>query len=323
MGIELLTYYLAPMEGLTGYIYRNVYSESFPKFDKYFTPFIVPGAKGILKTREQKEISPENNRGLLVIPQILTNQAEGFLRTVQLLEQYGYREVNLNLGCPSGTVTAKGKGAGFLGSPRELKLFLDEIFQKSKLKISVKTRIGVEDPEEFGPLLELFNQYPMEELIIHPRLRREFYKGKPNLNAFEEAVKKSSLPLCYNGDLFTVEDVFAFHEQFPSVERLMIGRGLMGNPGLLLAIRNGSFLTKESFYDFHRNLVEAYREKLSDKDALLRMKELWFYMGNLFEDSQKDLKKIRKSSQLSQYLDIVEELFFKKEFLPQRGFYVV
>ncbi len=321
MGIESLTYYLAPMEGLTGYVYRNVYSESFPHFDKYFTPFIVPGAKGILKTREQKEVSPENNRGLIVVPQILTNQAEGFLRTVQVLKRYGYREVNLNLGCPSGTVAAKGRGAGFLGNPRELKAFFDEIFQEPDLKISVKTRIGVEDQEEFEPLLELFDQYPIEELIIHPRLRTDFYKGKPNLAAFSKAVAGSSLPLCYNGNLFTLEDVIAFHEQFPSVERLMIGRGLMGNPGLLLAIRKGCFLTKERFCDFHENLVEAYRENLSDKDALFRMKELWFYMGGLFEDSQKDLKKIRKSSQLSQYLSIVEALFSEKKFLPKAGFY--
>lgn len=168
--------YLAPLEGITGYTYRRALYNCFGGFDKYFIPFILPNQKGHLSTREKKDIMPENNEGMYAVPQILTKNAEDFIQTAETLQEYGYNEVNLNLGCPSKTVVTKGRGAGFLDRPDELDKFLDEIFRKCDMKISIKTRLGMDDPEEFEDLLTIYNKYPLEELIVHARVQKDYYK---------------------------------------------------------------------------------------------------------------------------------------------------
>ena len=219
-----MKYYLAPLEGVTTYVYRNAYHKHFHPMDKYFTPFIVPHKEKKFSTREKKELSPENNQGLFVVPQLLTNNAEDFLKTAKDITQFGYDEINLNLGCPSGTVVAKNKGSGFLAFPEELDRFLDEIYEKANFKISIKTRIGKEDPEEFYQLLEIYNKYPVEELIIHPRVQTDYYKNTPNWEMFDEAYKHSKNPFCYNGDIFTSENYNEFHKRFKNIDTIMLGR---------------------------------------------------------------------------------------------------
>lgn len=213
-----MNYYLAPLESVTTYIFRNAYHRYFLPLDKYFTPFIVPHPNKKFNTREKKELSTEHNHGLYVVPQLLTNKAEDFITTAKEIENMGYKEINLNLGCPSGTVVAKGKGSGFLAYPEELDRFLDNIYSKLDMKISVKTRIGKTSPDEFHRLIEIYNKYPLEELIVHPRLQTDFYKNKPNLQIFKEAVEMSRHSLCYNGDIYTVEDFQKFSEHFPTKE---------------------------------------------------------------------------------------------------------
>ena len=225
-------YYLAPLEGITTHIYRRAYHACFHPMNKYFTPFLVPHTKRGFNTRELNDILPENNEGMRLVPQILTNDAKGFLQTVEKLEDYGYEEVNLNLGCPSKTVVSKNRGSGFLAMPDELDRFLDEIYSGTQVRISIKTRIGKHSPDEFGRLLEIYNQYPVEELIIHPRLQQDFYKNTPNLEVFAEAVRESRNPLCYNGDIFSVTDRDRIKERFPEVKTYMMGRGILVNPGL-------------------------------------------------------------------------------------------
>ena len=210
-----MKYYFAPMEGITGYIYRNVHHRFFPGVDKYFTPFLSPGSKKTMTPRELRDILPENNQGYTLIPQILTNKSEDFLRLCRDLKEYGYREINLNLGCPSGTVVSKKKGAGFLEYPGELDRFLEEIFSGTDLDISIKTRVGKDDPEEFEELLGIYNKYPLKELIIHPRVQTDYYKNHPNLEVFAQALEKAKVPVCYNGDLFTEELYEDFRKQFP------------------------------------------------------------------------------------------------------------
>lgn len=204
--------------------------------DKYFTPFLSPHTKRGFNAKELAEILPENNKGMRLVPQILTNRAEDFLGTAEKLTYYGYGEINLNLGCPSKTVVSKGRGSGFLADPEGLDRFLDEIYSKAKVKISIKTRIGKDDPEEFLGLLKIYNRYPAEELIIHPRIQTDFYKNKPNLEMFEEAVRTSRIDLCYNGDICSKEDAGMIQNRFPSVDTCMIGRGIIENPGLLSEI---------------------------------------------------------------------------------------
>lgn len=166
-----MEFYFAPLEGITTYIYRNAYSHAFGSADRFFTPFLVPGGKRGLSSKERGEILPQNNEGLHVVPQLLTRNAQDFLKGCRELADYGYQEVNLNLGCPSGTVTSKGRGAGFLADLRGLESFLDEVFANVQIEVSIKTRLGMEDISEWEDILALYNQYPLKELIVHPRLR--------------------------------------------------------------------------------------------------------------------------------------------------------
>ena len=317
-----MKYYLAPMEGITGYLYRNALKEFFTFPDKCFTPFIAPNQNRCLSGREKKDVAPEHNQGMYTVPQILTNRAEDFIRTCRELKELGYREVNLNLGCPSGTVAAKKRGAGFLAEPRELDAFLEQIFEKAELPISVKTRLGIEEPEEFYPILEIYNKYPLRELIIHPRAQKDFYKNKPHMEVFREALMKSPHEICYNGDLFTHKDLEEFKSAYPEVKKVMIGRGFLVNPGFLDVIE-GREVTAGQLFAFHERLLSDYERELSgDTQVLFKMKELWFYMIRLFADSDRETKKIRKAQKLWEYREIVERLFREKELvIPERLYF--
>ena len=306
-----MNYYLAPLEGITTYIYRRAYHTHYRAMDKYFTPFLVPHTKKDFNTREKNDILPEHNRGMYLVPQILANDSEGFLNTVQKLKGYGYQEVNLNLGCPSKTVVSKGRGSGFLIYTDELNRFLDEIYTKSDVKISIKTRIGKYGADEWGKLLEIYNQYPLEELIVHPRIQQQFYKGKPDLSAFEDAMKECKHPLCYNGDIFGAEDIEKIKEQFPELSCVMLGRGILRNPELVEVIETGKDgIDIKRLRAFHDQIYEDYQEvSCGDKNVLFKMKELWCYLGMLFPGEDKLLKKIRKAEKLGKYEAIVDELF--------------
>lgn len=318
-----MKYYFAPMESITGYIYRRAYAECFHPLDKYFTPFLVPGTKRVFRDKEIRDILPENNVGLCLVPQLLCNRSEDFIRGAKELWHYGYREINLNLGCPSGTVMSKEKGAGFLKDPDRLDAFFEQVFSNLDLdmKISVKTRIGIFKAEEFETLLQVYNRYPISELIVHARLQKDYYKGKPDLTAFSMAVRESKNPLCYNGNLFTVQDVENFTREFQGVDRLMLGRGILGNPALINELKGEASLTADSFMNFHGRLVEEYGGIYSgEKDVLFRMKELWFYMSHMFSNSEKYMKKIRKAGTLLAYEEAVRELIQNQEIVAGAGF---
>ena len=317
-----MKYYLAPMEGITGHIYRNVYEKYFHNIDKYFTPFIVPNQSLSLKTKELRDLLPENNEGLNVVPQILTNDAEGFILTANKLKQLGYDEINLNLGCPAGTVVSKKRGSGFLAYPDELDKFLDEIYKISDMKISIKTRLGKERPEEFYNLIEIYNKYPLEELIIHPRTREDFYGNIPNLKMFKEALSLSKHPICYNGDIFTTENYNEIVKEFPEIDKVMLGRGVLANPGLIGEIRENNFISKEILKEFHDEIFENYTILLNeDKNAMYRMKELWGYMSHIFTDNKKYYKKIKKAQKAKDYREAVSRLFEEQEIIKGAGLF--
>ena len=311
-----MNFYFAPMEGLTGYIYRNAHNAFFNNIDKYFSPFIVANQSESFKTRELNDILPENNQGLVLIPQLLTNSAKDFIHTSKKIKLLGYNEINLNLGCPSGTVVSKNRGSGFLSKREELDVFLDEVFSRSITKISLKIRIGKDKPEEFYDLIQIFNKYPIEELIIHPRTQKDFYKNKPNLKIFKESLILSKSPVCYNGDIFTIGNFKEFSADFPSVDTLMLGRGLLKNPGLISYITNDIKLEKKLLKDFHDKIYEDYKRVLSgDRNVLFKMKELWFYMTPIFTNNEKYAKKIKKSEKLYDYDDAVSSLFREQDVL--------
>lgn len=317
-----MKYYLAPMEGITGYIYRNAYAKSFNNIDKYFTPFIVPNESKSLKTKEFKDMLPENNVGLKIIPQILTDDAQGFKFTCNKLKQLGYEEVNLNLGCPSSIVVSKGRGSGFLARKKELEAFLDEIYKIEDMKISIKTRIGKDSPDEFYQLLDIYNKYPLEELIIHPRTQKDFYGNKPNLEVFKDALSLSKHSICYNGDIFTVEDHDNIKALFNSVDKMMLGRGILANPGLMHEIKNSSLIDKQMLAEFHEEIFQSYREFFGDdRYALFRMKELWGYMIYIFSNSKEYSLAIKKSQNVSEYNQAVLRLLKEQEIVAGAGLF--
>ena len=316
-----MKFYFAPMEGVTGYIYRNIHHSYYPKVDKYFTPFIVANQSVSLKTRELQDIKPEHNQGMNVVPQILTNNAHDFIQTSKKLKEFGYEEINLNLGCPSGTVVAKGKGSGFLARKDDLNRFLEEVFEAKVTKISIKTRIGRDNPEEFQDLISIYNQYPLEELIIHPRIQKDFYKNTPNLTVFSEGLNRSKHEVCYNGDIFTARDYEDFVASYPQVNAIMLGRGIITNPALIQEITTGVGLEKCILKEFHDRLVVEYRRVLSgDRDVLFKMKEVWHYWSYIFMDYEKYRKKIRKAERFSDYERAVENLFFEQEIKKGAGY---
>ncbi|MFR8814054.1 MAG: tRNA dihydrouridine synthase [Lachnospiraceae bacterium] len=313
-----MKYYMAPMEGLTGYVYRNAYHKFFRPMDRYFTPFI---ANKKMSNGEIRDLLPEHNEGMHVVPQILTNRSEDFLAVAKEIAQYGYDTVNLNVGCPSGTVVAKGRGAGLLAEPEVLDHFLYEIFEGYAGKISIRTRIGMEDENEWQDILAVYEKYPLEELIIHPRVRKDFYKGNPRLDAFSYAMEESGHRLCYNGDICSAEDLQDRKERFPDLDRVMLGRGLLCNPFLIEMSKTADDAAhdhmqekKDRLYAFHQEILEGYIQIMSgDRNVLFRMKELWFYLGNCFTNADKYLKKIKKSERLVAYQAAVDALFHEQE----------
>lgn len=297
-----MRYYFAPMEGVTGAVYRRTHHKFFEGIDKYYMPFITPTTKAKLTPRQRRDVAPEANDGVPAVPQLLTKNAADFIWAANALADLGYEEVNLNLGCPSGTVTAKGKGAGFLAHPEELDRFFDAVFSACKGKITVKTRLGMEDPAEFDRLLAIYNRYPIAELTIHPRVRQDFYKGAVREGDFAAALPQCRMPVCYNGDIVTEADAHAVGARYPAVGSLMIGRALIGDPSLVTQIKGGKGADRAQLADFHNALYEGYCEAFGDRRlAVLRMKEVWFYQLNLFEDSEKYGKRLRKAVSPADY----------------------
>lgn len=306
-----MKFYLAPMEGITGYVFRNAYNKYFGDVDRYFTPFLVANQNVSLKTREIRDIKPENNQGMEVIPQILTNNSLDFINLSKLLrDEYGYSEVNLNLGCPSGTVVTKKKGAGFLQDTDRMKNFFDEVFNASVTSISIKTRIGMYDHDEFDEILEVFRQYPFSEIIIHPRLREDYYKNTPDWNAFSKAIDSGCGPLCYNGDIYTTDKYKKLTARFPDVQRVMLGRGILSDPFLIAKIKGDDNVDMDRLYKFYKCLVQLYRQEMDcDNNVLFKIKELWLYLGKMFSNYDDYAKKIKKSSTLNDLNIAVSNLF--------------
>ena len=317
-----MKFYLAPMEGITGYIYRQAYNSCFKPMDRYFTPFLAPKHKSGFSNKELNDILPEHNQGMEVIPQILTSDPEDFLDTAVKLKEYGYTEVNLNLGCPSGTVAAKGKGAGFLKDTEKLARFLGEVsegMERENLHFSIKTRVGVESEEEFQTLLGLYNQCPLTELIIHPRVLKDFYKYNVRMNAFKEGFEKSRHSVCYNGDIFRRKDYDRLVKEYPDLDKIMMGRGIMMNPFLMEEIADGTSQKvsgkmsadrkADRLEKFHRLLCDGYTHVMSgDRPVLFKMKELWGFLIHSCPEEEKLMKKIRKAQHLAEYEGVVSEL---------------
>lgn len=297
--------YFAPLEGITGYVFRNAYEKYYGGIDKYFTPFISPHTKKLMDSREKRDILPENNKGLRVVPQVLTNKAEDLIDLAkQLHEEYGYEEINLNLGCPSKTVTTKAKGSGFLEYPDRIEELFDRYFKACDVKLSIKTRIGYYEVEEATKLLNMYERFPFEEVIIHPRLGSQMYKGTPYYDVFEEYLERTKHSLCYNGDINSPKDLQSLSSKWEICDKFMLGRGLIARPGMLQDKNEWN-----RFKVFHDELVEGYYAYMcEDKNTLFKMKELWTWWAAMFSGKEKIIKKIKKASTLQEYRQFVKML---------------
>ncbi len=299
-----MRYYYAPMEGLTDSIYRRLHHKYFGGIDRYYMPFISPTIHRTLTHKEDRELPMADSVDFCAIPQILTKIPEDFLWAAQVCADRGYTEVNLNVGCPSGTVVSKGKGSGMLRSPAELDAFLEAIFKDSPLPISVKTRLGLENPEDFVSLLEVFNRYPIKELTIHPRVRKDFYKEPVREEWFRYAYENSKNPLCYNGNIMTRDQADSVSVQYSGVDAVMIGRALIADPGMLCG---GT--TAKALEGFLGELTEEYiREFGSARNAMFRLKENWGFLRHRFENSDKLWKQLRKTTDIHEYNAITAQI---------------
>lgn len=299
-----MRYYYAPMEGLTDSIYRRLHHKYFGGIDRYYMPFLSPTIHRTLTHKEDRELPMADSVTFCAIPQVLTKVPEDFLWASQVCADRGYTEVNLNVGCPSGTVVSKGKGSGMLRSPAELDAFLEAIFKDSPLPISVKTRLGLENPEDFVSLLEVFNRYPIKELTVHPRVRKDFYKEPVREEWFRYAYENSKIPLCYNGNIMTKNQADAVSAQYSGVDAVMIGRALIADPGMLCG---GT--TAEALDGFLSELTEEYiREFGSARNAMFRLKENWGFLRYRFENSDKLWKQLRKTTDIHEYNAITAQI---------------
>ncbi|MBQ3147157.1 MAG: tRNA-dihydrouridine synthase family protein [Oscillospiraceae bacterium] len=300
-----MRYYFAPMEGLTDSVYRRVHHQYFGGVDRYYMPFLSPTVHRELTPREARELPRADSVNFHAVPQLLTKVPADFLWAAEKCRELGYEEVNLNAGCPSGTVTAKGKGSGMLRDPEALDAFLNEVFSKATLPISVKTRIGFEDPSEFPAILEIYNRYPIAELTVHPRVRKQFYSGDADLAMFAYAAENSKVPLVYNGDITNTEGLQQIQTRFPQVQAVMIGRGLIGNPGMLMT--GGTDISSlEGFMD---TLLEEYLVVFGgSRNAMFRLKENWNMVLSNFGNCEKLGKRLRKTTDLAEFRAITREI---------------
>ena len=320
--------YFAPMEGITGYVFRNAYAACYGGVDAFFTPFL---SNPVLNQIELHDILPENNQGIRVIPQILTNRPETFEAIATTLKDYGYPEVNLNLGCPSGTVVAKGRGAGALREPRTLDRLLYGIFEKSPLPLSVKCRIGIFSEAEWEDILEVLLKYPMTELIIHPRVQKQFYNGEVHMEAFRTAYRQivtepfgsagdedashaawvaagdtrgeASLRLCYNGDIRTPADLSSLLSEYPGVSAVMLGRGLLWDPELA-----ERYLKTAAAPDLSKSSDAAAAPDLSKVRVVPDRERLRRFLGLLYDGYKKEMGRegpaLMKLKELWKYLQV-------------------
>ncbi len=303
--------YFAPLEGITTYTYRNTHNEKFLGVDTYFAPFIVPTENERISTKTLKDILPENNN-VKVIPQVLCSSGAAFCELAKKVKDLGYDEVNLNLGCPSGTVVKKKRGSGALRDTDYLDKLLDYIFSHGNIKVSLKTRTGFYSHDEFCELIRIYNKYPATELIVHPRVREELYSGTPNMEAFDYAYKNSRHKLCYNGDITAVSDYEKICERYPDLNSVMIGRGAIGNPAIFREIKGGEKINIQELIDFSKKLEERYLEVLGcEHYTVHRLKEIWLYIMRSLPEDKKTTKAIKKANSLSDINSAIENMDVK------------
>ena len=302
---------LAPMLGYTDHIFRNIFNKHFPSFNYAIAPYIVSNSKGIYKTSLLDRVKLENN-DLLTIPQILSNDADQFMELAKLFIEMGHKEVNWNISCPYPRTVKKRLGSGLLEEPNTIDKILNNIFEKLDIKISIKLRLGLTDEQNIFNLIPILNKYPIENITLHPRTAKQMYNGKVLLDILEKVSKELRHEIIYSGDIKTVHDYNNIREKFPTIKKIMIGRGILVNPFLIEEINGIEYSEAErskKLRTYHKDLLKTYSEFFSGESHLLtRMKELWFYQADLFEESNKLKKKIKKCKNIDSFESVISDI---------------
>ena len=311
---------LGPFQGITDAPFRNVFKRHFGGIDKFYTPFFTGIHKeDHAKNLQGEEIDPKCNDVETLTPQILSSDAEEILRFAKQCKQLGYKEINLNMGCPFPRVANKKRGCGLLPYPDVVEAMFDRIFEQIDINFSVKCRLGYFSPDEIEVIISIFNRFPLSELIIHPRIGKQLYKGEADVERFKSFIPYINAPLVYNGDIFSVESFGRIQEAVRPVNQFMLGRGILANPFLAEEIRGGACNAPERTERLHAYVIDLYEDRLhhagGSPKVLGRMKELWSYLMNSFEEPQTVWRKIKKLNSLKEYEDTVEYVFMNNKII--------
>jgi len=307
------TIHSSPLQGFTDFRFRNAFQQFFGGIDQYIAPYIRVNGKLEIKPGKERDILPANNSSLVLIPQIITKDADEFLYVAKFVQKLGYTELNWNLGCPYPMIAKKGMGSGLLSMPEKIDEILNRVYAETDIQVSVKMRLGYESSQEICHVLPVLEKYQLANITIHPRIGKQLYRGEVDLKAFEECLGKTSHKIFYNGDITSVPNYREFKERFPTITHWMIGRGLIADPFLPTMIKADNPVYPENRYEvltsFHDALFSSYEEALSgQKHLLMKMHSFWEFFIQSFPHSPKYLKKIKKAQSLSVYREVVKQI---------------
>jgi tRNA-dihydrouridine synthase len=315
---------LGPFQGITDAPFRNVFKRHFGGIDKFYTPFFTGIQKDHAKNLQGEEIDPSCNDVDTLTPQILSTDAEEILRFAKQCKQLGYKEINLNMGCPFPRVANKKRGCGLLPYPDIVEAMLERVFEEIDIKFSVKCRLGYFSADEINAIIPIFNRFPLSELIIHPRIGKQLYKGEADVERFKALIPMINALLVYNGDIFSVERFERIRDAVQPVNQFMLGRGILANPFLAEEIKNDiadarGASPQDKTERLHAYVIDLYEDRLrhagGSPKVLGRMKELWSYLMNSFDAPQDVWRKIKKINALKEYEEQVERIFEQHELL--------
>ena len=304
----------SPLQGFTDFRFRNAFNRYFGGIDTFYSPYIKLNGKLVIKGSYERDILPENNTTLEVIPQIITNDAEEFLFVTKYVQQLGYKELNWNLGCPYPMVAKCGMGSGLISNTSQIEHILKRVHTETDIIVSMKMRMGYENPTEILDVFPILEQYPIKNIAIHARIGKQLYKGGVDLDSFQKCLDTSKQKIYYNGDITSVEKFRLMQERFPSIDHWMIGRGLIADPFLPSMIKNNTTEYPknklEIFEAFHDTIYQEYDAYLSGPTPIrMKMLGFWEYFSESFSNPQKTFKKIKKAGNSKNYEIAVKEIF--------------
>ena len=302
--------HFAPLQGYTDFEYRRIHARHCGGVDTYYTPFIR-WEKGGIREKDIKDILPENNEGLHLIPQIICADTYEFNRLADTIQEHGYEEMDLNMGCPAPMQTKLMRGSGILPHPTRVSALLKEMERRPEVRFSAKMRLGLEEKEEWRELSDMLNSSCLKHLTVHPRIGKQMYKGEVDMDAFSEVYSSIHIPIIYNGDVTSMEQASSLSERYPGLHGIMMGRGLLARPTMAKECLMGKEMPHEErmsiLMQMHEDMLGYCTRKYKvDSQILLHIHAFWEYQENQLE--RKTWKRIMKAGNMKNYLEAIRKL---------------